>query len=60
MAAPHVTGTVALMLQKKTNLALADTIELLTTVGKGARAAAPAIAFGAGKVDAKGAVDNVP
>ncbi len=59
MAAPHVSGATALMLQKKNDIDLKDIIKILRTVGEGARAAAPPKAFGAGKLDVEGAVDNV-
>ena len=60
MAAPHVSGAVALMLQKKNDLDLTDIYAILGTIGQGIRSASPAKDFGAGKLDVKGAIDNVP
>jgi serine protease AprX len=62
MAAPHVTGAVALMLQKKNDLTVAQILTILRTTGQGARAVLPPKPddFGAGKLDVKGAFDNVP
>jgi subtilisin family serine protease len=57
MAAPHVTGTVALMLEKNHNLTSADVISILT--GHLRTSPAPvAEEIGAGRLDAKDAVDN--
>ena len=60
MSSPHVAGTVALMLQKKTDLTVDQARSILTTGGQGVRATPPPKDYGAGKVDAKGAVDNTP
>jgi subtilisin family serine protease len=57
MAAPHVAGALALMLQKKPDLTLT---EALTALRAGIRAASPKEEFGAGRLDAKGAFDNTP
>jgi subtilisin family serine protease len=59
MAAPHVTGVVALMLQKKPTMTVADA---LTTLKGQARTVPPVVPddVGAGRIDAKKAFDNVP
>ncbi|MCP5050230.1 MAG: S8 family serine peptidase [bacterium] len=59
MSAPHVAGVAALLLQKKKTLTTARIIELITTKF---RAGTPPgkDTFGAGKVDAKEALKNVP
>jgi subtilisin family serine protease len=59
MSAPHVTGTLALMLQKKPDLTPADALAFLKA---GVRATPPADVdtFGAGRLDAKGAFDSTP
>jgi len=59
MATPHVTGAVALMLEKNHGLTSADVLSIL----KGHIRTSPApIAeeIGAGRLDAKDAVDNTP
>lgn len=64
MAAPMITGVVALMLDKKTDLTAADARSLLSAAARAAvnPSAAPAStrAYGAGLVDGKTTHDNVP
>lgn len=60
MSAPHVAGAVALMLEKRPTLTVDQARTILTTSGQGARPTPPPKDFGGGKLDAKGAVDNVP
>ncbi|MFW5943606.1 MAG: S8 family serine peptidase, partial [Chloroflexota bacterium] len=69
MAAPHVTGTIALMLEKEPSLAPADTLSILrdsartdaftsTILSGEPDVAPPNIAWGAGKLDADEAVEQ--
>lgn len=62
MASPHVTGTVALMLQRNSTLNHADVLNILTSTARtdGFTGTVPNILFGHGKVDALAAVQNVP
>jgi subtilisin family serine protease len=60
MSAPHVAGTVALMMEKKSDLTVDEARTILTTAGQGVRVTPPPQDYGAGKLDAKGAVDNTP
>jgi subtilisin family serine protease len=55
-AAPHVTGTIALMLEENPSLAKADILRYLTTSARSAPAPADPNTWGAGKVDANAAV----
>jgi subtilisin family serine protease len=62
MAAPHVAGAIALLLQKKPTLTVA---EALTTIKDRARNGPPATTLtpkeaGGGRLDAKNSFDNVP
>ncbi len=61
MAAPHVTGTVALMLQKKPDLLAAEVKSILQQTARqdGFTGAVPNAKWGSGKLDAKAAVDAV-
>ncbi len=59
MAAPHVAGAVALMMQKKPALTVSEAV---TTLAARARTVPPVTAdeAGSGRLDAKNAFDNVP
>jgi hypothetical protein len=61
MAAPHVTGTVALMLQKKPDLLASEVKSILQRTARqdGFTGAVPNAKWGSGKLDAKAAVDAV-
>ncbi|MGD0064701.1 MAG: S8 family serine peptidase [Streptosporangiaceae bacterium] len=56
MSAPHITGTIALMLEENPHLAKADILKYLTTSARAAPAPADPNTWGAGKVDANAAV----
>jgi subtilase family protein len=56
MSAPHVTGTIALMLEENPHLTKADILKHLTTTARPAPAPADPNTWGAGKVDANAAV----
>jgi len=56
MSAPHVTGTIALMLEENQHLAKADILYYLTSSARPAPAPADPNTWGAGKVDAEAAV----
>jgi subtilisin family serine protease len=56
MSAPHVTGTIALMLEENPHLTKADILKYLATTARAAPAPADPNTWGAGKVDANGAV----
>jgi len=58
MSAPHVTGTIALMLQKNPQLTAEQVRVLLTD--SATRVDGPAIEWGAGKLDANKAWENTP
>ncbi len=62
MAAPHVVGTIALMLQKNRNRTQAQIKACLESSARSdvQTGAVPNTAWGAGKLDAKAAVDCVP
>ena len=61
LSAPHVTGTVALMLAKNPGLTTAQVIDVLTHYGvRPAALPEDPNAVGAGRLDAKAAVDNTP
>ncbi|OEJ23461.1 hypothetical protein AS594_02120 [Streptomyces agglomeratus] len=62
MAAPHLTGVCALMLQSSPTLTQDDLVLLLTSSARldPFTGAAPGNDWGAGKVDAAAAVDSVP
>lgn len=62
MATPHVTGAIALMLQKNRDLTQDEIIHCLTRTarGDGQTGGLPNTAWGAGKMDVKAAVDCVP
>jgi subtilisin family serine protease len=62
-SAPHVAGVVALMLQKNPELSAADAKQILMNTARahgGGSPGAPDNTIGAGKVNAKAAVDNTP
>lgn len=61
MAAPHVTGTVALMLQKKPDLLASEVKSILQRTARQDEftGAVPNAQWGSGKLDAKAAVDAV-
>ena len=60
MAAPHVTGAVALMLEKNPNLTSADVISILQGHIRPLLGPEDPLIYGAGRLDAKDAVDNTP
>lgn len=62
MAAPHITGTLALMLQKNKNRTQAQLKACLESTARSDAQTGPVpnTAWGAGKLDAKAAVDCVP
>ena len=60
MAAPHVTGAIALMLEKNPTLTSADVITILRTHNRPLVGPEDPEAYGAGRLDAKDAVDNTP
>jgi subtilisin family serine protease len=62
MATPHVTGAIALMLQKDRNLTQTQIIDCLTRTARADTQTGPVpnTAWGAGKMDIKAAVDCVP
>jgi subtilisin family serine protease len=62
MAAPHVAGTVALMLEKNPTLTFTQIRDILTTTVRtdGISGALPNNEFGFGRLDAKAAVEAVP
>ena len=63
MAAPHVAGVVALMLQKNPNLTGSQAKQILMSTARahgGGSPGAPDNTIGAGKVDAEAAVDGTP
>ena len=62
MAAPHITGTIALMFQKNPQRTQAQLIQCLTSTARsdGQTGPVPNTAWGAGKMDAQAAVNCVP
>jgi subtilisin family serine protease len=58
MAAPHITGAVALLLQKNKNLTVAQIISTLKTLT--VIPVEPPETVGSGRLDVKDALDNVP
>ena len=66
MATPHVSGVIALMLQKNKNITvkqIRDTIKLITNVGTNpptTNADEYKFGYGAGLISAKGSYDNTP
>lgn len=62
MAAPHITGAIALMLQKNPSRTQAQIIECLTATARSDAQTGPVpnTAWGAGKLDANAAVNCVP
>lgn len=59
MAAPHVTGAIALMLEENPNLKKADILKHLTATARPAPAPADPNIWGAGKLDVQDAVEAV-
>ena len=62
MASPHVTGTVALMLQRNSNLDYTQTLNILNSTARKDNFTGPSAnnTFGNGKLDALAAVQNTP
>jgi len=62
MASPHVTGTVALMLQRNNNLDYTQTLNILKSTARKDNFTGPSAnnTFGSGKVNALAAVQNTP
>jgi subtilisin family serine protease len=60
MSAPHVTGTIALMLEKNPTLDKAAILKHLQATARPAPPGGTKETWGAGKLDAKAAVDAVP